>query len=223
MEALQSKPMRRTIRTSGVTVTLALTAEELRTQLAYNPELVRGLFATMATRAQKAGLPQVFPTGAARELAQLGADGVQPVEKILAIEQVPIFSRLSAVEARHLVGITRTVEMREGTPLFQASDRPATWLILSGEVALDADESHPAAVARAGDAIGSFAALAGPRIGQTARVTRAGVALHIDREDLFELLGDRPDMLRQLFEGIMDAPGQAGIRESSTTNIAAAL
>lgn len=223
MEALQSKPMRRTIRTSGVTVTLALTAEELRTQLAYNPELVRGLFATMATRAQKAGLPQVFPTGAAREMAQRGADGLQPVEKILAIEQVPIFSRLSAVEARHLAGITRTVEMREGTSLFQASDRPATWLILSGEVALDADESHPAAVARAGDAIGSFAALAGPRIGQTARVTRAGIALHIDREDLFELLGDRPDMLRQLFEGIMDAPGQAGIRESSTTNVAAAL
>ena len=84
---------------------------------------------------------------------------------------------------------------------------------------LEADQNHPAAVARGGDAIGSFAALAGPRIGQNARVTRAGVALQIDRNDLFELLGDRPEMLRQLFTGIMEAPGQAGIYESTTTNV----
>ena len=47
-EALQARPMRRSVRTTGIAVTLAMTADELRTQLAYNPELVRGLFATMA-------------------------------------------------------------------------------------------------------------------------------------------------------------------------------
>ena len=219
MEALQSRPMRKTVRTAGIAVTLALTAEELRTQLAYNAELVRGLFATMATRAQKAGVAQVFPTGASGEFEQLGAAGLQPVEKVLALERVPIFQYLSAEEAQHLAMITRAVEMKEGMQLFQAADRPATWLILSGEVQLEANETHPAAVARGGDAIGSFAALAGPRIGQTARVIRAGLALHIDRDDLFEMLGDRPEMLKQVFAGIMEAPGQAGIYESSTTSI----
>ena len=97
--------------------------------------------------------------------------------------------------------------------------RPATWLILSGQVELEPNDTHPGAVARSGDAIGSFAALAGPRIGQNARVARAGLALFIDRDDLFEMLGDRPDMLKQVFAGIMDAPGQAGIYESSTTTI----
>jgi AAA family ATP:ADP antiporter len=219
MEALQSKPMRKTVRTSGVAVTLAMTAEELRTLLAYSPELVRGLFATMATRAQKAGVSQVFPTGAAREFEQLGAAGLQPVEKVIALEAVPIFRYLSAVEAQHLASITRVVEMKGGTSLFQAADQPATWLLLSGEVELEKNDAHPAAVARGGDAIGSFAALAGPRIGQNARVTRAGLALFIDRDDLFEMLGDRPDMLKQVFAGIMEAPGQAGIYESSTTSI----
>jgi ATP:ADP antiporter, AAA family len=55
-------------------VTLVLTGEELRTQLAYNPELVRGLFATMAARAKQAGMTHVFPTGASVDLAQLGAE-----------------------------------------------------------------------------------------------------------------------------------------------------
>jgi ATP:ADP antiporter, AAA family len=219
MEALQARPMRKTVRTSGIAVTLALTAEELRTQLAYSPELVRGLFATMATRAQKAGVAQVFPTGAAREFEQLGSGGLTPVEKVIALEHVPIFRYLSAEEAQRLAAITRAVEMKGGTQLFQASDQPATWLILSGEVELEANDTHPGAVARGGDAIGSFAALAGPRIGQNARVTRAGLALFIDRDDLFEMLGDRPDMLKQVFAGIMEAPGQAGIYESSTTSI----
>ena len=219
MEALQSRPMRRTIRTVGVAVTLAITSEELRTLLAYNPELVRGLFATMATRAQQAGVPQVFPTGAGREFEALSRAGLQPVEKVLALDRVPIFKHLSAEEARHLAGITHTVEMTEGKPLFQAADRPGSWLLLSGEVRLEANETHPAAVAHGGDAIGSFAALAGPRIGQTGTVTRSGIALHIDRDDLFEMLGDRPEMLKQVFAGIMEAPGQAGIYESSTTSI----
>lgn len=219
LETLEARPMRRTVRTNGIAVTLALTGEELRTQLAYNPELVRGLFATMAARAKQAGMSLVFSTGAARELGALGVDGLQPVEKVLAIQRVPIFRHLAAEEAQHLASITRTVEMREGMTLFQASERPSTWLLLSGEVELEGDGSHPPAVARGGDAIGSFAALAGPRIGQTAKVTRPGVALHIDRNDLFEMLGDRPEMLKQLFAGIMEAPGQAGIYESSTTNV----
>jgi hypothetical protein len=56
-------------------------------------------------------------------------------------------------------------------------------------------------------------------VGQNAQVTAAGLALHIDRDDLFEMLSDRPEMLKQLFAGIMEAPGQAGIDESSTTTM----
>lgn len=203
IEALQSQPMRRTARTDGVAVTLAITAEELRTQLAYNPELVRGLFAALAGRARE-GWGQVFPTGAGPELGRLGADGMLPVEKVLAIQRVPIFSQLSPEEARYLAAITRTVTMKEGTHLFRAADPPSTWLILAGELTLEGNESSAPVVARGGDAVGSFCALAGPSVGRDGQVSRGGTALRIDRDELFEMLGDRPEMLRQLFAGMMD-------------------
>jgi len=148
-------------------------------------------------------------------MAKLAADGLQPVEKVLAIQRVTIFRHFSAEEARNLATIAQTVEMKEGVQLFQAADPPATWLIMSGEVQLEATDRHPAGVARGGDGIGSFGALAGPSIGQNARVTRAGIALRIDRDDLFEMLGDRPEMLRQLFAGILDGPEQPSAQELS--------
>jgi hypothetical protein len=207
-EALQSRPIRRTVRTTGVAVTLALTSEELRTQLAYNPEMVRGLFATMMTMRREGRSNPVRPTGAARELATLANDGISPVEKVLALEHVPAFAHVSAEEAQHLAAITRTVKMVEGQPLFRTTEPPTTWLLLSGEVQLAATDTHPAATAVGGDTIGSFGALAGPRVGRDAQVTKAGMALRIDRDELFELLGDRPELLRQVFAGVMDLASQ---------------
>ena len=49
-EALQGQPMRETIRTEQVAVTLVLSVEELRTLLADNTDLVTGLFATLSER-----------------------------------------------------------------------------------------------------------------------------------------------------------------------------
>ena len=70
-------------------VTLALTTDELRSLLADNTELVRGLFAEMAERAEAPGCAPVEATGAARDLRQLAGDGVSPVEKVLALQRVP--------------------------------------------------------------------------------------------------------------------------------------
>ncbi len=202
-EALLARPMTSGVRTSDIAVTLAMTAEELRTQLAYNSGLVRGLFATMPPLRPEAD-NQIRPTGAARELLQLASDGILPVEKVLALERVPLFARLSAEETLHLTGITRTVTMKEGETLFRGIDRPALWLILSGEVQLNATDTARAGTAVGGDTVGSFSALAGPRRGGDATVIRSGEALRIDRDDLFEMLGDRPEMLRQLFASVME-------------------
>jgi hypothetical protein len=49
----------------------------------------------------------------------------------------------------------------------------------------------------------------GSPIGQAATVTRDGVALRIDRDDLFDLLGERPALLRQLFCGDLPDGGAA--------------
>jgi CRP-like cAMP-binding protein len=215
-EALLSRPMRHVVRTSDTAVTLAMTAEELRTQLAYNPELVRGLFATMTPRRGETARSQIHPTGAGRELAQLGSDGVTPIAKVLALGHVPVFAHLTAEEAMELARITHTVTMTDGQTLFRAGDRPATWLLLSGEIRLEATETLPATTASGGDAVGSFSALAGPRVGREATVTRSGVALRVCRDDLFELLGDRPELLRQIFAGMMTlGANQTGAPETT--------
>jgi CRP-like cAMP-binding protein len=208
LQALQGVVMRKsirtveTIRTVVTTVTLALTADELRTLLADNTDLVRGLFSTLADRADPATVDNMQSTGAAPELEQLAADGILPVEKILALQRVPVFDRIAADEMGQLAGITHTVVMTAGTQLFPESAPVALWLVLSGEVSLDGatDSSH--GVARSGDIVGSLSMLSGRPLGKSANVVRSGVALRIDRDELFDLLGERPELLRQLFEGM---------------------
>jgi CRP-like cAMP-binding protein len=57
-------------------------------------------------------------------------------------------------------------------------------------------------VARGGDIIGSLSMLSGRPFGKSADIVQSGVALRIDRDELFDLLGERPELLRQLFEGM---------------------
>jgi AAA family ATP:ADP antiporter len=201
VEALEGAAVRRTMKTSGVAVTLALTTDELRSLLADNTELVRGLFAEMAGRAEIPGYVPVESTGTAQDLRQLVGDGVSAVEKVLALQRVPYFSQLPAEETRQLAAIARTVLMTAGASLFAASSPPATWLVLSGEVQLQQPDG-PTLTAKAGDLIGSFSTLSGQEVGLNATVTRAGFALRIGREELFELMAERPELLRQMFAGI---------------------
>ena len=74
-------------------------------------------------------------------------------------------------------------------------------MILSGEVALTSPASPvPASGARPGDIIGSLQTLSGHAARPGGRASaEPGVALRIAREDLFDVLGERPELLRQIF------------------------
>lgn len=201
-EALQGLPMRHEFRTAERSVALAIATEELRTLLADNTDLVRGLFATLAGYAEPHARSPIRSTGAAADLVQFAAGGLLPIEKVLAVQRVPVFSRISADRLRHIADITRTVKMTAGATLFEASAPPALWLILSGEVSLEDPSGDERLTAHAGDMIGSFSALSGLTIGRSATVVKEGVAMRIDRDDLFELLGEDPELMRQLFTGL---------------------
>ena len=56
--------------------------------------------------------------------------------------------------------------------------------------------------ARGGDIIGVVDTMAGRSLGRSAKVVQGGVALKIDREDLFDVLGERPELLRQMFASL---------------------
>src|SRR3954471_7520594 len=201
-QALQGIAMRKTVRTATAAVTLALTVDELNTLLADNTDLVRGFFATLATRVAPAVCSNVQSTGATAELHELAADGLLPVEKILARQRRPVFSRIAPEEMAALAAVTQTIAMKAGSPLFAESAPVALWVILSGEVSLaDVGGGHEI-VAHAGDVVGSLSMLSGQPLGMTADIVRAGVALRLDRDDLFDVLAERPELLRQLFEGM---------------------
>ena len=109
--------MRETMRTEEVAVTLVLSIEELRTLLADNTDLVSGLFATLSERDPGSRAP-VQPTSAGAELAQLAAGGLTPIEKVLALQKMPLFSRTSVEEMQQVAAVTTTVTMTAGAPLF---------------------------------------------------------------------------------------------------------
>jgi len=201
VEAMAGLPMPDTIRTAGSAVTLALTVDELRTLLADNTDLVSGLFATLADHVSEPDRP-VHATHAARELEQLASGGLTAIERVFALQYVPLFARVSADEMQHLATIAAPVHMKAGSVLFPESAPPALWLAMTGEVRLESSTGLPPVTARAGDIIGSVNTMAGRSLGRSARVVTDGVALKIDREDLFDVLGERPDLLRQMFAGI---------------------
>jgi CRP-like cAMP-binding protein len=132
----------------------------------------------------------------------LAAGGVQAVEKVLALQRVPVFARIAADEMTALAGIARTVLMTAGQPLFAPSAPVALWLILSGEASVEDAADGAEATAGPGTVLGSLSMLSGRPLGKSADVLRSGAALRIDRDELFELLGERPELLRQLFEGM---------------------
>jgi HEAT repeat protein/CRP-like cAMP-binding protein len=198
VEALAGLAMPASYRASGSAVTLVLTVEELRTLLADNTDLVSGLFATLAERSDEPDNP-VHPTNAAAELELLASGGLTAIDRVFALQYVPLFRRVSAEEMQHVATVASPVEMTAGSVLFPEAAPPAVWLLLTGEVRLDSSTGQPAITARGGDIIGSVNTLAGGSLGRSAQVVHPGIALKIDREDLFDLLAERADLLRQMF------------------------
>lgn len=219
-EALQGQPMAETVRTTDIAVTLALTAEELRALLSDNADLVTGLFATLAESVSSPDVP-VHPTGAATELQQIATGGLSAIDKVLALQRIPIFSRVSADEMRHLANIALAVEMLQGSVLFPESATPALWLVLAGEVSLNGGAP---VTASAGDIIGSVFTMAGRSLDRTAAVRKSGMALKIDHDELFDMLGERPELLRQMFAGMFKIRGtslldQSGVQAKVQTGV----
>ncbi len=218
VHALQGVPVRSTTRTLDTAVTLALSVEEFRTLLADNTDLVRGLFTTLADRADAATVGNLQSTGAAAEFTALAGESLLPVEKILALQRVPVFGRIAADEMAALAAIVRTVTMTAGTALFSESAPVALWIILSGEVSLDSPGGGNQVLAKAGDIIGSLSMLSGQSLGKNADVVRGGIALKLDRDELFDLLGERPELLRQLFEGMFRVGAAAPLAPVGVTS-----
>ena len=212
-ELLNGNLMSRTIKTLEPCVSLQLSTDEMRTLLADNTDLVREFFRTLAGRGPKSAERSVMRGEAGKELARLATGHLTPIQKVLALQRISVFSRVSATEMRHLAVIAHQVELVEEPVLSGEADPPVVCIVLSGAVRLEApDGSMPTLQAGPGDTVGMHAALAGTAASAASprrlTVAERGAALRIDHDDLFDLLGQRPDLLQQIFSALFGKPGR---------------
>ena len=205
-ELLNGSLMAQTIKTLEPCVSLQLDTEQMRTLLADNTDLVQGFFRTLADRGDlRGGQRAVMKGDVSQELVREADGPLTPIQKVLAMQRIPIFAKVSATEMRYLAAVAHQVDLDEGAVLSGEADPPAVCVVLSGAVSLESpDGSSPTRRAGPGDVVGMHEALAGtaPGAGPEPRrlsVVEAGSALRIDRDDLYDLLGQRPDLLQQLF------------------------
>jgi len=60
----------------------------------------------------------------------------------------------------------------------------------------------PPITVRGGEVIGSLEVMSGRPLGLIGEAIEDGTAVRLDREELFSLLGERPELLRQIFSGM---------------------
>ena len=206
-EALDGCLMAETIKTKELTVSLGLGHEQLRTLLADNTDLVQGLFRTLAER--RSARPGFIRTDSETDLAQLTGD-LTRIQRVRALQAIPLFSEVSATELLYLAAIAKQIPLEAGAVLADETGPFGLGIVLSGGVALTApDRPEPVAQAGPGDAVGVYETLAGLPSGTQVEklqltVTAAGSALQIERDELFDLLSQRPDLLQQIFAAIFD-------------------
>jgi CRP-like cAMP-binding protein/HEAT repeat protein len=209
-EVFEGAPQQATTRSSGIAICLSIGLEPFLGLLSESTELVEGIFRQLVDAEgrewQRVVKDVVRPPSAARL-----RDGLQPIEKVLVLEEMPVFSRASSDQLAALASISREVKMTPGEYLFRESDVPAMHIILEGQLTLEPMAEGAPKQAMAGDAVGVYEMLASlEHAGWRGRVSTQGVALRVEREALFELLSDQIDLTQGLFSALRAALAPVG-------------
>jgi CRP-like cAMP-binding protein/HEAT repeat protein len=203
-EMLEGTSMRHTVRAADVAIALSLTREEFLTLLSDNIELAHGLFKMLLDTPGRTSWGRAIRGRIPDEIVRLAEDGLQPIERVLLLQTSPLLERATAEQLLRLATIARQVDLVEGAVLFGETENAAIYTLLSGEVRVEAPDEAPLTL-DAGDTIGIYEALAGMPAGARVIVTKSGVALRVDRRELFDLLADNIDLLQGLFSGLLRA------------------
>jgi CRP-like cAMP-binding protein len=215
-EVLEASAFKETLHSIGRSISLTLSAEEFRTLLSDNIELVQGLFRMLLGSRAGNGWPLILKGVVRIPPAPTGSPGLDPLARGLLLQEIPIFERATSEELLQLAAVSREVSVASGALLRPDNDAPALEVILSGEIVLDPPEGKVGSEddrARPGDALGVYQVLAGSGLGRAARASSPARALRIEYSDLFGLLADDLELLQALFRSVFRA-GRPGGAES---------
>jgi len=212
-EVLEERPMAECVRTTDMTVCLTLTSEEIQALLAENSSLVPGLF-QMLCRDSQAGRLVVKGNTSLGSALPAGGD-LNAVEKGLVLKSIPVFSQVSPDEIIALASIAVEVRLKAGSDLLTETDRPGIHALISGELSIEGAAVSPV-FAGPSDVIGIYETLAGMDFKFHASVRRDGLALRVDRDDLFDLLVQRSALMRQVLSALFrNQPAAVAAEESA--------
>jgi len=194
---LEGAPVPETARAASQVLCLVIPDEEGMTLLSENRALVEGLFSMVIERPAFRDRRVLVRGEIAAGVSRPRADGLLPIEKALAFERLSLCASFSTEELLHVAAIARETPVEAGVELFTRSDARAFYILPEGKVRLVADGQREI-VADEGDVIGLYETLAGVPVGRDGLGMEHGIALRVTREDLYDLLAHRPELLRQM-------------------------
>ena len=183
---------------ADATIVLALSTEEFLTLLSANTQLAAGLFRMLIAHAPSPASPSIMHARALADARTAAPGGLRAVDKVLALQEVPVFARASAEELMALAAIAREVPIAGGADLLTPGEPAAIHIVLGGSVQVETNGDAPV-TAGPGDTIGLVETLGRGLAETRARGLAPGSALRIDRDALFDVLSDRIDLMRGLF------------------------
>jgi CRP-like cAMP-binding protein len=135
------------------------------------------------------------------------------------LEQNPLLAGTTVNHLLDIAAIAREITLERDTTLFDETDGPAVYYVLSGTIRLERADLR-ALEARPGATIGMPAGLAGMPVGWRGIVEEDGYALCMEREDLIDLLAEEVELLRHVASAILHTAPLTRMPESGSLRVA---
>lgn len=120
------------------------------------------------------------------------------LEKALALRAASLFASLSADELLPVAELCTEVSLAEGESLFaQGEVGDSLYVVVNGKVGVFRDDLLLVELG-AGECVGELAALDLEPRSATVAARAPTDLIRLERDDLFDLLGDSPDLVRAL-------------------------
>ena len=125
------------------------------------------------------------------------------IEKVMALQNVDVFSEVSTEQLSHLAMIAAEVTFSEGDVIFRESDpSDSMFLVLDGAVRLHRGELE-VTVAHENDVFGTWALFDDePRV-VTATTVEPATVLRIEKDDFIDLLADHVQITQGVLKGMV--------------------
>lgn len=125
------------------------------------------------------------------------------IEKVMALQNVDVFSEVSTEQLSHLAVIAEEVTFAEGDVIFKEADpSDSMYLVLAGAVRLHRAEME-VTVARENEVFGTWALFDDdPRV-VTATTVKTAHVLRIEKDDFIDLLADHVQITQGVLKGMV--------------------